>query len=62
MMLMRVIDAPSIKRKELKILSVTYIENADFVDSLALGVRLCSQILVDILEVRNGDILLELFV
>ena len=41
---------------------LTYIEDANFVDSLALGVRLCSEVLVDILEVRNCDILLKFLV
>ena len=40
----------------------TYIEDANFVDSLALSVRLCSEVLVDILEVGDCNILLELFV
>ena len=40
----------------------TYIEDANFVDSLALCVRLGSEVLVDILEVRDRNILLELLV
>lgn len=38
------------------------IENGNFIDALALGIRLCGQILVDILEVGDSDVLLKLFV
>ena len=40
----------------------TYIEDWHFVDTLALGVRLGSQVLVDVLKVGDCHIFLELFV
>ena len=40
----------------------TYVEDGDFVYALALSIRLRGKILVDILEVRDGDILLEFLV
>ena len=40
----------------------TYIKDADFVYAFALGVRLRSQVLVDVFEVGNSHILLELLV
>ena len=41
---------------------VTYVENGDLVNALALGVRLSCQILVNILEIRYGHILLKLLI
>jgi len=40
----------------------TYVEDGNFVYALALSIRLRGKILVDILEVRDGDILLEFLV
>ena len=41
---------------------VTYVEDGDLVDSLALGIRLSGQVLVNILEIRYGHILFELLI
>ena len=41
---------------------MTYVKDGDFVDSFALGIRLGRQVLVDVLEVGDGDVLLELLV
>ena len=41
---------------------LTYVENGDLVNSLALGIRLRGQVLVNVLEVRYGHILLELLI
>ena len=43
-------------------LQSTYIEDADFVNSLAFRVRLRCQVLVDVLEIGDCDVFLELFV
>ena len=40
----------------------TYAEDAHFVDSLRLSIRLSCQVLVDVLEIRDSDVLLELFI
>ena len=40
----------------------TYIEDGNFVNSFALGIRLSGKIFVDILEVGDGDILFKFFV
>lgn len=40
----------------------TYIEDGNFVNSFALGIRLSGKIFVDVLEVRDGDILFKFFV
>ena len=41
---------------------VTYVEDGDLVNALALGIRLSCQILVYILEIRYGHILLEFLI
>ena len=40
----------------------TYVEDRDLVDALALRIRLCGQVLVDVFEVRDRHILFELLV
>ena len=40
----------------------TYVEDGDLINPLALAVRLRGEVLVDVLKVRNCDVLLELFV
>ena len=37
----------------------TYVEDRDLVDALALRIRLCGQVLVDVFEVRQADLHLE---
>ena len=41
---------------------VTYVENGNLVNSFALRIRLSGQVLINILEIRYGHILLELFI
>ena len=41
---------------------VTYVEDGNLVNSFALRIRLSGQVLINILEIRYGHILLELFI